>query len=127
MTKGKQWIRINKNVELLDTPGILWPKFEDSSVGEHLAFIGSINDEILQKVELSCNLITFLKGAYPGKLAERYQINEESDAAAILSEVAKNRGCLLKGQELNYEKAAGILLEEFRSGKLGRISVEQPQ
>ena len=126
VTKGKQWIRINKNVELLDTPGILWPKFEDDMVGEHLAFIGSINDEILQKVELSCNLIVFLKENYPGILAERYQVEENLEASEILAEIAKNRGCLLKGNELNYEKAAGILLEEFRNGKLGRISIEQP-
>ncbi len=126
VTKGKQWIRINKNVELLDTPGILWPKFEDDMVGEHLAFIGSINDEILQKVELSCNLIAFFKENYPGILAERYQVEENLEATEILAGIAKNRGCLLKGNELNYEKAAGILLEEFRNGKLGRISIEQP-
>lgn len=126
VTKGKQWIRINKNVELLDTPGILWPKFEDELVGEHLAFIGSINDEILQKTELACKLITFLKEQYPGILEERYQVQEDSEASAILGEIAEKRGCLLKGKELDYEKAAGIILEEFRNGKLGRISVEQP-
>lgn len=126
VTKGKQWIRINKNVELLDTPGILWPKFEDELVGEHLAFIGSINDEILQKTELSCQLIAFLKEQYPGILAERYQVREESEAAAVLEEIAQKRGCLLKGKDLDYEKAAGIVLEEFRNGRLGRISVEQP-
>ena len=126
VTKGKQWIRINKNVELLDTPGILWPKFEDELVGEHLAFIGSINDEILQKTELACKLITFLKEQYPGILEKRYQVQEDSEASAILGEIAEKRGCLLKGKELDYEKAAGIILEEFRNGKLGRISVEQP-
>jgi ribosome biogenesis GTPase A len=127
VTKGKQWIKINKNVELLDTPGILWPKFEDDTVGEHLAFIGSINDEILQKTELCCDLIQFLKEYYPGTLAERYQVDEESESADMLAGIAKNRGCLLKGNELNYEKAAGILLDEFRNGKLGRISLEQPE
>lgn len=126
VTKGKQWIRLNKNIELLDTPGILWPKFEDDMVGEHLAYIGSINDEILQKTELCCNLIDFLKENYPGVLAKRYQLQEEQKAADILKDVALNRGCLLKGNELNYEKAAAILLDEFRNGKLGRISVEQP-
>ncbi len=126
VTKGKQWIRINKNVELLDTPGILWPKFEDDMVGEHLAFIGSINDEILQKTELSCELIEFLKINYPKCLSDRYQVDEEMKASDILERIAKNRGCLLKGNELNYEKAAGILLEEFRNGKLGKISIEQP-
>lgn len=126
VTKGKQWIKINRNVELLDTPGILWPKFEDELVGEHLAYIGSINDEIIQKTELCCNLIEFLKEKYPGCLAMRYQLSEEQKAADILKDVAVNRGCLLKGNELNYEKAAAILLEEFRNGKLGRISVELP-
>lgn len=126
VTKGKQWIRLNKNIELLDTPGILWPKFEDDMLGEHLAYIGSINDEILQKTELCCNLIDFLKENYPGVLAKRYQLPEEQTAADILKAVALNRGCLLKGNELNYEKAAAILLDEFRNGKLGRISVEQP-
>ncbi len=126
VTKGKQWIRINKNVELLDTPGILWPKFEDETVGEHLAFIGSINDEILQKVELACNLITFLKSDYPGILTARYQVEEEQDAAGILQMIAEKRGCLMKGNEYDQEKAAGILLEEFRNGRLGKISIEQP-
>lgn len=127
VTKGKQWIKINKNVELLDTPGILWPKFEDELVGEHLAFIGSINDEILQRTELACRLIDFLSKSYPGTLAQRYQADEESKPGEVLADIARNRGCLLKGQELDYEKASGILLEEFRNGKLGRISVERPQ
>lgn len=126
VTKGKQWIRINKNVELLDTPGILWPKFEDETVGEHLAFIGSINDEILQKVELACNLMDFLKRQYPGILSDRYQIDESLASSEILGDIASNRGCLLKGNELDYEKAASILLDEFRNGRLGRISIEQP-
>lgn len=127
VTKGKQWIKINKGVELLDTPGILWPKFEDEEVGLHLAFIGSINDEILQKVELACNLISFMQKNYAGVLEERYQVEANDDPAKFLESIAIKRGCLLKGNELNYEKAAAILLDEFRNGKLGRISVEQPQ
>lgn len=126
VTKGKQWIRLNKNVELLDTPGILWPKFDDEQVGEHLAFIGSINDEILQKTELSCRLISFLKEEYPEVLFNRYQVEEAATPELILEEIARKRGCLKKGEELDYEKAAGIILEEFRNGKLGRISLEQP-
>lgn len=126
VTKGKQWIRINKNIELLDTPGILWPKFEDEQVGEHLAFIGSINDEILQKTDLAADLISFLKEKYAGTIENRYQVSEEVEPAQILGDIAKCRGCLLKGNELNYEKAAIILLDEFRNGKLGRISVEEP-
>lgn len=126
VTKGKQWIKINKNVELLDTPGILWPKFEDESVGEHLAYIGSINDEILQKTELACDLITFLTEEYPNLLHERFEVDESQAASDILHGIALNRGCLLKGQELDYEKAASILLDDFRSGKLGSISIERP-
>ena len=127
VTKGKQWIRINKNVALLDTPGILWPKFEDESVGEHLAFIGSINDEILQKTELACNLISFVKKEYPDTLKKRYDVDEEQTPSDILCGIARNRGCLLKGQELDYEKAASLLLDDFRSGKLGAMSVERPE
>ena len=126
VTKGKQWIKINKNIELLDTPGILWPKFEDETVGKHLAFIGSINDEILQKVELTCELIDFLKTDYPGTINGRYGVDEDNSASDILSEIAKNRGCLMKGNELDYEKAAMIVLDEFRGGVLGRMSVERP-
>ena len=126
VTKGKQWIKINKNVELLDTPGILWPKFEDETVGRHLAFIGSINDDILNKVELSCELIDFIKTEYQGILTERYQIEEDKDTSDILSDIAKKRGCLQKGNELDYEKAAAIILDEFRNGVLGRMSVERP-
>lgn len=126
VTKGKQWIKINKNVELLDTPGILWPKFEDEQVGLHLAFIGSINDEILQKTELAIYLISFLKQQYKGILENRYQVDENKESDKILEGIAIKRGCLLKGNEINYEKAATILLEEFRNGKLGRISVEKP-
>ncbi|MBQ8085764.1 MAG: ribosome biogenesis GTPase YlqF [Lachnospiraceae bacterium] len=126
VTKGKQWIKINKNIELLDTPGILWPKFEDDTVGKHLAFIGSINDEILQKVELTCELIDFMKMNYPGIINGRYGVDEDNSASDILSEIAKNRGCLMKGNELDYEKAAMIVLDEFRGGVLGRMSVERP-
>ncbi|MCR5700992.1 MAG: ribosome biogenesis GTPase YlqF [Lachnospiraceae bacterium] len=126
VTKGKQWIRINKNVELLDTPGILWPKFEDETVGKHLAFIGSINDDILQKTELACELIDFLTDSYKGILSERYGVNEDNSSGAILEEIAKNRGCLSKGSELDYEKASSILLDEYRAGTLGRITIELP-
>ena len=126
VTKGKQWIKINKNVELLDTPGILWPKFEDETVGKHLAFIGSINDEILQKTELACELISFLLEKYPKVLEDRYQADEEKGPTEILSMIAENRGCIMKGKELDFEKAAAILLDEFRSGVLGRISIETP-
>ncbi len=126
VTRGAQWVRLNKQVELLDTPGILWPKFEDPKAGLLLALIGSIKDEILNTEELSLELIRFLKTEYPGLLSERYGIEEESGGPETLYEVAKKRGCLLKGGEPDSQKAAAILLDEFRSGKLGRITLERP-
>ena len=127
VTKGKQWIRLNKNVELLDTPGILWPKFEDQAVGLRLAFIGSIKDEILNIEELSAELIKFLNKNYVGTLAEKYGIVEAEDPYQCLSEIAKSRHCLLKGNELDVNKAAILLMDDFRNGRLGRITLEFPQ
>lgn len=124
VTKGKQWIRLNKNVELLDTPGILWPKFEDQEVGKRLAFIGSVKDDILNMEELALELISYLCEKYPGAIEGRYHIPEEGQPVEILGEIAKVRGCLKKGEELDYTKATGILFEEFRSGKIGRITLE---
>ncbi|PWJ51024.1 ribosome biogenesis GTPase YlqF [Faecalicatena contorta] len=126
VTKGKQWIRLNKNVELLDTPGILWPKFEDQTVGLRLAFIGSIKDEILNTEELAMELIKFLKEFYPGTLKEKYQIEEVEDDFSCLQEVAKSRHCLIRGNELDTEKAARLLLDDFRNGRLGKITLEFP-
>lgn len=126
VTKGKQWIRLNKNVELLDTPGILWPKFEDQTVGLRLAFIGSIKDEILNTEELAMELIRFLKEFYPGTLKEKYQIEEAEDDFSCLQEVAESRHCLVKGSELDTEKAARLLLDDFRNGRLGKITLEFP-
>ena len=124
VTKGKQWIRLNKNVELLDTPGILWPKFEDQEVGIRLAFVGSIKDDILNMEELALKLIDYLKERYTGLLEKRYGISEEGNAVEILGEIAKARGCLKKGEELDYTKAFGLLFDDFRSGKIGRITLE---
>ena len=126
VTKGKQWIRINKQVELLDTPGILWPKFEDQTVGLRLAFIGSIKDEILQRVEIALDLIEYLKEAYPGTLASQYGIEESNDSAAMLEEIGNVRKCIKKGTEIDYEKTAALILDDFRSSKLGLISLETP-
>ena len=124
VTKGKQWIRLNKSVELLDTPGILWPKFEDEAVGMRLAYIGSIKDDILNMEELSLTLIDFLREKYSGVLEKRYQIQEEGTAVQILEAIARSRGCLKKGEELDYAKASLILFDDFRSGKIGKITLE---
>lgn len=127
VTKGKQWIRLNKNVELLDTPGILWPKFDDRSVGLRLAFIGSMNDNLLNIDELSLEMISYLKEQYPGALAARYHISEDFEKPVeILAEIAKSRNCVQKGNEIDYSKAAGIVMDEFRSGAIGKITLEQP-
>ncbi len=127
VTKGKQWIRLNKNVELLDTPGILWPKFEDQQVGIKLALIGSIKDEILNITELSLKLIEFLCTNYAGILNSRYGVTEGSDYVAVLKEVAVKRNCKAKGDEYDYDKASKLLLDEFRECKIGRITLEFPE
>ena len=127
VTKGKQWIRLNKNVELLDTPGILWPKFEDQQVGLRLALIGSIKDEILNIDELSLELIRIIQKNYPGILAARYELEEEKDAVEVLEQIARNRNCVQKGNELDYSKAALLVIDEFRSGRLGKITLEFPE
>ena len=127
VTKGKQWIRLNKNVELLDTPGILWPRFEDQAVGLKLAFIGSIKDEILNTEELAAELINFMNRSYPGVLEEKYTISNHEDPYVMLHEIAKSRHCLVRGNELDTEKAAMLLLDDFRNGRLGRLTVEYPE
>lgn len=124
VTKGKQWIRLNKGVELLDTPGILWPKFEDQEVGIRLAYIGSIKDDVLNMEELSLSLINYLRIKYQGVLEKRYGIPEEGTSLEVMEAIARARGCLKKGEELDYGKTAGILFDDFRSGRLGRITLE---
>lgn len=131
VTKGKQWIRLNKDVELLDTPGILWPKFEDQMVGLRLALIGAIKDEILNIDELSLELIQILKEYYPGVLEARYStqekpLDEAVESVEVLKQIAENRKCISRGSELDYSKAAALLIDEFRSGKLGKITIERP-
>jgi len=132
VTKGKQWIRINKFIELLDTPGILWPKFEDPAVGIRLALIGSINDTIINKIDLALDLILFIHENYPDALKKRYEIEvtdpleDKKDAAKVLEQVAIKRSCLLKGGEPDLERAANLLLDDFRSTRLGKITLECP-
>lgn len=127
VTKGKQWIRLNKNLELLDTPGILWPKFEDQKIGERLALIGSINDEILYVDELAVALIRNLKNSYLDLLEKRYDITIDEDAYDTLKKIAIARKCLQKGELPDVDRASSMLLEDFRSGKLGRITLERPE
>jgi Predicted GTPases len=133
VTKGKQWIRLNKQVELLDTPGILWPKFEDQRVGLMMALIGSMKDELLNTEELAAELISVLEADYAGVLKEKYGIeaDTESDVSVkpfqILEQIARSRHCILRGNELDTEKAALLLLDDFRNGRLGRLTLEYPQ
>lgn len=135
VTKGNQWIRLNKLLELLDTPGILWPRFEDQEVGKKLAYIGTINDDILNKEELALELLSQLLLSYPQPLQERYGIEELQRAGntenpeplAVLEHIAKVRGCLVKGGDYDLGKAANAFFEDFRSGKLGRITLELPE
>jgi len=125
VTKGKQWIRLGKGLELLDTPGILWPKFEDRIVGLHLAYIGSINDEILQEEEIACSLIETVTTKYPSVIAGRYEIEESGSSYDILTRIAESRKCYGKGETLLKDKASKLFLDDFRSGKLGRITLEE--
>ncbi|MCM1160078.1 MAG: ribosome biogenesis GTPase YlqF [Roseburia sp.] len=125
VTKGKQWIRLNKGLELLDTPGILWPKFEDQQVGLKLAMIGSMNDEILNTEELAVSLIAYLQEEYPQLLEKRYQIMSE-EPLKILEEIGERRKCFLKGEQLDYRKTSNLIIDDFRSGRLGKITLEFP-
>lgn len=127
VTKGKQWIRLNKNVELLDTPGILWPKFEDQHIGLRIALIGSINDEILVVSELAFELCNFLTVNYPGALAEKYGVEECEDGNEMLRRIATKRACLMKGGELDIDKISGFIMDDFRNGKIGKFTLEKPK
>ncbi len=127
VTKGKQWIHVNNELELLDTPGILWPKFEDQEVGLRLAMIGSINDEILSMEDLAFSTIAFLQNRYPDHLQERYQIEPDGmETLEVLDSICRKRGCLKRGQEPDYARVSGMILDDFRTGKLGKITLELP-
>ena len=136
VTRQKQWVKVDNEIELMDTPGILWPKFESQEVGMNLAFTGTIKDDILEKTEIAFELLKFLVNNYCKNIEERYKIeiddiealknSEDNDAyVEILDEIAKKRGAILSGGRIDYEKISGILLDEFRSGKLGKLTIEK--
>ena len=137
VTRSKQWVPIDKGLELLDTPGILWPKFEDQSVGLNLAYTGAVKDDILDVETLGCHLMAYLGARYPDGLAAAYKLpavpareEEENDVAygyRLLEAAGKKRGFLISGGEVDTERMAKILLDEFRSGKLGRFTLELPE
>ncbi|MBO7288646.1 MAG: ribosome biogenesis GTPase YlqF [Clostridia bacterium] len=128
VTKGKQWIRLKNGFELLDTPGILWPKFDDEAVGLKLAYTGAIKDEIIDTEELACNLLEYLKDNYPASLETRYKMTDfaELKGYELLEYLGKKRGFVVSGGEIDTERAAGILLDEFRAARLGNITLEKP-
>ena len=127
VTKGKQWIRLSKDTELLDTPGILWPKFEDQTVGLRLAMIGAIGDNVLELSELSLEILRFLSREYPALLSERYEVDVTKEPAALLEDIALRRNCVKKGGETDYDRAARLIIDEFRNGVIGRVTLELPE
>ena len=129
VTRGKQWVSVDAGLDLLDTPGILWPKFEDQSVGKKLAFTGAIKDEIMDAEGLACDLMTLLARRYPQALTERYKITPQNDMQGweLLEAAGKKRGFLVSGGEVDTERMAKVLLDEFRGGKLGRFTLEAPE
>lgn len=130
VTRGKQWIRVTPYLELLDTPGLLWPKFEDPLAGRNLAFIGSIRDEITDVYALCLELLGFLKEAAPALLAARYKLNEDDltlENDALLERICQKRGFILSGGRLDIDRGVAMVMDEFRDGKIGRITIERPQ
>ncbi|WP_343209126.1 ribosome biogenesis GTPase YlqF [Anaerolentibacter hominis] len=126
VTKGKQWIRFGKNVELLDTPGILWPKFEDQNVGLKLAFIGSIRDEIVNQTDLAYEFIKFMQAQYPDKLYERYPVEPSDNPLTVMERIAEYRKCVARGNTPDLDRAALLIMDDFRKGATGRITLELP-
>ena len=128
VTKKNQWVRLNERIQLLDTPGVLWPKFDDEVTARHLAYIGTIKDTIIDIEELSLNLVEELLIENKDKLFERYKISEDFEyemPIEILEEIGRKRGCLVKGGEIDYTKVANMLIDEFRNGKIGAITLEK--
>jgi len=128
VTRGKQWISVGEGLELLDTPGILWPRFDSQRVGENLAFTGAVRDEIMDRETLAANLFLRLRAEYPTRILERYKFepDPETDGYTLLETAARKRGFLISGGEADLERMAAVLLDEFRGGKLGRITLEHP-
>lgn len=128
VTKGKQWISLSNGLELLDTPGVLWPKFEDPAVGQRLAFVGSIRDEILDVEDLAVGLVALLREEYPALLSNRYGVEPQcqGDAYLLLQEIARRRGMLVSGGQADTLRCSVMLLDEFRGGKMGRVTLELP-
>ena len=127
VTRGKQWIKVDSSLELLDTPGVLWPKFEDQIVAENLAFTGAIRDEAMDLETLGANFMVRMREHYPNRIAERYKVETATDAGGfdLLAQAAKNRGFLVSGGEVDLGRMAAVLLDEFRAGKLGRVTLER--
>lgn len=129
VTRAKQWVPVDQGLDLLDTPGILWPKFEDQSVGLNLAFTGAVRDEVMDLEALACNLMSYLAAHYPTALAERYKFQPEPGNSGydLLQKAGQMRGFVMRGGEIDTERMAKILLDEFRGGKLGRFTLETPE
>lgn len=129
VTRAKQWVALADHIDLLDTPGMLWPRFEDQRTGMFLAFTGAINDDILDKTELALEFVRFMKENYPDALCERYKLTDDicdMEPLEIYEYICRKRGFLISGGDFDYERAAAVILDEFRAGKLGRISFEEP-
>src|SRR5699024_2804461 len=127
ITKGNQWIRIRKDLELLDTPGVLWSEIKDENIGLNLAFTGAIKDELLEMDDLAFHFIDMVKGIYPENLEKRYAIEVERNSTHdIILEIAKKRGCIQRGGVVDYMKAGNLIIDDFRKGKLGRMTLEFP-
>ena len=128
VTRTKQWVKLDNSAELLDMPGVLWPKFEDQSAAVRLAFTGAISDDILDIETLAMKLLSFLSENYPDSLVQRYKVelSDEDTGLDLLEKVGRKRGMMISGGEINTERAAITVLDEFRSGKLGRITLELP-
>lgn len=129
VTRTKQWVAVDEKTELLDMPGVLWPKFEDPLVGERLAFTGAVKDDVVDIELLAMRLLEYLKGLYPDNLTARYKItiNEDDGGLELLEAVGRKRGMLISGGEVDAERAAIMVLDEYRSGKLGKITLELPE